>query len=125
MKPTLRVGIVGTRESHPEWWGIVAAYISEIPDDAVIATGDCPTGVDKMVRTIAIDRGRRLVVFHARWGAKGYSAGPARNAALVDYVDRVIALPCPTSKSKSSGTGDVIRRAERAGKNVLVRDPVQ
>jgi len=115
-----RVGIVGTRLQHPEFWGVVAAYINELDRNAIIVTGDCETGIDFIVRTIAIDRGRSLVVFYAkgRWNSIGYSAGPERNTLVAEYVDRLIAFPC----GKSSGTRDVIRKAKKLDKCVDVRE---
>lgn len=111
-----RVAIVGTRDRRAaKFWQLVQDEIEALDADAVIVTGCCPTGIGFVVRATALDLARRLVVFHARWGV-GPDAGRERNSLIVDYVDRVIAIPCKHSR----GTWDVVNKARAAGKPVRV-----
>lgn len=82
-----------------------------------IFVGDCPTGADKYARDYAEMHGIGLVVFKADWNAHGKAAGPKRNQELVDSEpDLVLAFP----QGESRGTNDCIRRAKKAGLNVLI-----
>lgn len=62
----------------------VQAVIDELPPEAVIVVGDCPTGVDRTVRDHAADLGRATEVHAADWSAHGKAAGPLRNQQMVD-----------------------------------------
>jgi len=81
-----------------------------------IGVGDCPTGVDAVVRLHF--RGR---VFRADWQTHGAAAGPRRNAEMVAWAAEadealLIAMPAPSSR----GTWDTINRAVAAGIPVVI-----
>lgn len=81
-----------------------------LPSDFNIITGGC-YGVDAVARDWAITNWCLYKEFAADWKAYGKAAGPMRNQRMLDEgrPDFVIAFP------GSSGTHDMIRRAEKAG----------
>jgi hypothetical protein len=109
----MKLAIVGTRH-EPLPRDIEARIVAIIrgtdPND-VIVTGDCPTGVDRLVRTTA-DGERRLVVCKAAWQTMGPSAGPRRNEVIADIADRLVAYP----KFESPGTRHCIREFMKRAK---------
>lgn len=75
---------------------------------AEVLVGDCPTGVDKMVREWCDSTFTPCTVFKANWEKHGKAAGPKRNSEMVraSKVDAaVIAFP------GGKGTADCVRRA--------------
>lgn len=48
-----------------------------------IHEGGCPTGADRFARVYAADMGIKNVTHHADWNAHGRSAGPRRNALMI------------------------------------------
>lgn len=85
-----------------------------------VAVGDCPTGVDALVRRLV----PHAYVFVADWDRLGKAAGPERNGRMVewaaevdDYASRaLVAFP----GHKSSGTWDCVRRAAAAHVRAIV-----
>lgn len=85
-----------------------------------VAVGDCPTGVDALVRRL-VPHAR---VFMADWNRLDTGAGPERNRQLVlwaaeveDYTSRaLVAFPGP----RSTGTWDCVRRAAAAHVRAIV-----
>jgi hypothetical protein len=80
--------------------------------DIFFKVGDCPTGLDKIVRdwcnTILGDE--KWQVFYADWKTYGKAAGPIRNHAMVDSgADLVIAFPDDGSR----GTKDCAEYADK------------
>lgn len=114
----MKVAIIGTRFERMERRAsqIVKPIIDEQPPGAIFVTGCCPTGVDFVVRCLVLDAGRPLVVFHAAWGKHGKAAGPIRNKLLVEYADRVYALPY----GLSPGSRNAIALAQAASKPCTV-----
>lgn len=103
----------GTRGEWPVWMTYV---------------GDCPTGVDALVRDWAQGFSR---VFKADWKGVGKAAGPLRNGRMVTAAKRwadkpyweghivdVLVLAFP--KGKSPGTRDCMKQAQVAGLEVRV-----
>lgn len=89
------------------------------PTDDVFV-GDCPTGLDKMVRDY-FNQGfnHQARVFEARWTELGRAAGPIRNGEMImtappDAV--LVAFP------GGDGTKDCIRQAKNRGLLVLKVD---
>jgi hypothetical protein len=99
-------------------------YVYAQPRDTEIVTGTAwspekVSRVDETAHHAALTRGMKVTIFPADWLTHGKAAGPLRNTDIVDYADAVIAF----YDGQSKGTGDVIRKAERAGKPVqIVRD---
>lgn len=84
-----------------------------------VGVGDCPTGVDALVRELVPD----AVVFVARWRELGRRAGPERNGRLVAWAAEaelrwLLAFPGP----RSTGTPDCVQQAEDAGVPVVVTE---
>lgn len=127
----MRIAIVGTRIPDKVWdrergWSRnpvyrrvadeVWALVSSLPPDAVIVSGGCPVGVDRMARNAARESGRPLVEHLADWKRYGRSAGFRRNPTVVADVDKVHAW----WDGKSRGTKHTIDIATKAGKPVEV-----
>ena len=116
----MRIGIVGSRRRTDR--ETVEACITELTPDTVVVTGGA-RGPDRWAEQAARARGLGVVVHKPdlglastrRQATKRYYA---RNQAIVDDSDRIIAFIAP---DRTGGTEDTIRRAERAGKPVEVR----
>lgn len=88
--------------------------------DITIRVGDCPTGLDQMVRTMPFKMERPWV---AHWTILGLKAGPIRNGEMLigqsrdgrdeGRADLLIAFP------GGSGTADCVRQARELGIAVL------
>ena len=90
--------------------------------------GDCPTGLDAMVRFWCKEYGSYpIAVVEAHWSSEGRRAGPARNARMVGVAARAarrlgIPLVCeafPLGESK--GTRHCMSVAAGAGARVEER----
>lgn len=85
-----------------------------------IFVGDCPTGVDAIVREYAQDYGLPIAVFHAHWKVHGPKAGPIRNGVMIrtawkleEAGERVTVYYYASEDSR--GTRDCVSRADQAG----------
>ena len=85
-------------------------------EDVEIVSGGA-RGADALGERYARERGRSLKVFPADWKKWGAAAGPIRNAEMAAYADALIAF----WDGRSSGTRDMIRKAEDRGLRVQVR----
>lgn len=107
-----RIMLTGSRQ-----WGNFdkfKAVVGCLRADAVKIVGDCPTGLDSMVREFLTP----VEVFRADWNTHGKSAGPLRNQAMVDSgADLCIAFI--RADQACRGTRDAMARARRAGVPVL------
>lgn len=117
----MRVAIVGSRRRTDR--AAVEAAVAELPIGTVVVSGGA-TGPDTWAAEAARVRGYAVVVhrpdlpdgLRGRWdAARRYYA---RNQAIVDDCDRLIAFPAPDRKG---GTEDTIRRALCAGKPLDIR----
>lgn len=80
--------------------------------------GGCPTGADAMAETWGKRNRVKVVTFPANWGGEGRAAGPIRNQRMVDLgADFVVAFP------GGRGTADLVRRARKAGLEVVTVGP--
>ena len=106
----------GTREdlTVPQIAMVTEAVLGSTVTD-VIVSGDCPTGVDALVKKVA-KRKRTFVECHAAWDTHGHGGGPIRNGVIAEYADMVIAFP----KGPSKGTRGCIALFLMAGKTVKV-----
>lgn len=55
-------------------------------EDLMVVVGDCPTGVDRVVRDYCKSRGIDVLCGLANWNLLGRRAGPRRNSAMVEVV---------------------------------------
>ena len=83
-----------------------------------VVSGVAP-GVDQMGQAWAIKNNIRLKKFPANWELHGRAAGPIRNKQMAEYADALIAV----WDGKSSGTKDMIKKMQKAGKRVYVVMP--
>lgn len=77
--------------------------------------GGCPTGADRHARDWAERRQIHVKTYYADWKQHGRSAGPKRNARMIQNARADIVVACPGGK----GTADCVRRARTAGIPVL------
>lgn len=94
---------------------ILAAYAT---DSAQIFVGDCPTGLDAIVRTLRPD----ARVFCADWSAHGRAAGPLRNrdmCAAAAAAGNAVLFAFPGGR----GTADCVRQARKLGLFVVQLPP--
>jgi len=116
----VRVGIVGSRRRPDR--GSVERCITELPPGTVVISGGAK-GPDRWAEQAARARGLAVVVHEpdlsgacTHWEAA--ERFYARNQAIVNDSDRIIAFVAP---DRSGGTEDTIRRAQRSGKPVELR----
>jgi hypothetical protein len=115
-----RVAIVGSRRRTDK--SAVEDEVARLADGTVVVSGGAK-GPDSWAAEAAHTRGlevkvhrpRRVAVRSYGDAVRGYYA---RNQAIVDDCDWVIAFP---AADRSGGTEDTIRRALRAGKPVHIR----
>ena len=94
---------------------ILEAYAT---DKAQIFVGDCPTGLDAIVRTLRPD----ARVFVADWSRYGRAAGPRRNAemcAAAAAAGNAVLFAFPGGR----GTADCVRQAHRYGLHIVQLPP--
>ena len=112
-----RILVCGDRR----WIGraLMERVFVHIDKQAVIIEGECQ-GADIMARELAKSRGNRVEPYFAEWRRLGRAAGPLRNQQMIDEgaPDLIIAFHAQLSRSR--GTADMIRRAEKAGVPTLV-----
>lgn len=78
-------------------------------DRLLVVVGDCPTGVDAIVRDACEAWGLHVKVYVADWHEFGRRAGPYRNGQMVaDGAIRCLAFP------GGRGTADCMRQAAGA-----------
>lgn len=76
-----------------------------------VVSGGC-RGIDKMGEKWAAENHIKCVVFYAKWGKYGKSAGPLRNIEMANYADALIAF----WDGKSVGTQNMIEAMQERGK---------
>jgi hypothetical protein len=74
--------------------------------------GDCPTGVDKWTKQIAIQQKLHYDIKRADWKVDEKKAGPLRNREMINEAEALIAFP------GSGGTHDTISQADK--KNIII-----
>ncbi|WP_080989611.1 SLOG family protein [Mycolicibacterium conceptionense] len=112
----MRILITGSRHWHDR--AAVERALRDVaaglyPEEVTVVHGDCPYGgADIIAAEIAAGWGCTVEAYPAEMGADGHVLGPARNQRMVDLgADICLAFP----DSKSRGTWDCVRRAEKAG----------
>ena len=109
-----RIAIVGSRRRTDA--ATVDAIVAALPPDAIVVSGGAK-GPDSWAKAAALRRGLGFREFLPEMdGATTYVDRTkryyARNQAIVDHADAVVALVSPDRKG---GTEDTVRRAERKG----------
>src|SRR5688572_2999417 len=105
-------------------------YVTDFQWQLQVRVGDCPTGVDRVVRGLTQAHAfGSLTVYHANWSLPNKSGGPIRNGHMLHGTansqdpcpgipaDRLLAFPQPGLQwwAAKSGTGDCIKQAYEAG----------
>lgn len=75
-------------------------------------------GADKLAGAIARSLGHEVIAFTPEWIARGKSAGPLRNALMLEAGPTLV-IAFHNNLASSRGTHDMIRRALRANVRVL------
>lgn len=83
-------------------------------DEVVIVEGEA-NGADKMARQYAVQVGIPVHPYPAQWSRFGRSAGPIRNQWMLDEEHPDLVLAFHDDLANSSGTADMIEKAEKAG----------
>ena len=89
-------------------------FICSLPPDTVIIHGNA-RGADKIAERKAKEHGLTVKGYSADWDRYGKAAGPIRNKRMLleGRPDRVVAFHNDLSKSR--GTADMLRQAEKRG----------
>ena len=89
-------------------------FISSLSPDTVIIHGNS-RGADKIAERKAKEHGLTVKGYSADWDRYGRAAGPIRNKRMLleGRPDRVVAFHNDLSKSR--GTADMLRQAEKRG----------
>lgn len=74
-------------------------YLTRTPH---LIIGDCPTGVDRIVREIADEMKWPYTMFFADWKTYGKAAGPIRNRAMIEEGKPDHALLFISTKSRGT-----------------------
>lgn len=109
----MRLLICGGRDFN-DWEFFVATMldtITEFPEIDLIVHGDAD-GADTMAYDWAKKVGIQQVRIPANWVGEGKSAGPKRNALMIELINPDLVLAFPTDKSR--GTYDMTRKADKA-----------
>lgn len=116
-KPKSYVGVVGPRDWPHHFGGQIEETIKNIlAAGECVATGDCPTGVDRFAAMYSNAHGHKPRVYVADWTKYKAKAGPFRNGRLVRGIDRLVAFWHPNVK----GTKDCIAQALEVGIPVAI-----
>lgn len=117
----------GSRDSRLERFPSVRDGIQRwcreaMEDGCRVLVGDCPTGIDAIVRHACYEYDK-LEVFAADWGTHGKAAGPIRNASMMQHAmdsgDDVLVVA--TTCGDSRGTRSAIMEARKRGLRVTER----
>lgn len=91
------------------------AYMRMPPYDVIKVIQGGANGADALARKIAEEQGWQSITVEAEWDKYGLAAGPIRNQRMIDEYKPDICLAFHTDLSKSKGTLDCIKRANRVG----------
>jgi len=72
-------------------------------------------GADTLAKTFAARHEFKYLGFPALWGQYGKAAGPIRNQQMLDEGRPDLVLAFHDDIEHSKGTGDIVRRARKAG----------
>ena len=97
---------------------VESTLFSVLADREDVAVGDCPSGVDLIVRCWCAEVAVACRVFWADWDRYGNRAGPLRNLQMVREARPRLVLAFWDGKSR--GTQNCIREAVLAGVSVRI-----
>lgn len=99
-------------------YSIVCRAIEAVPWEITEVVSGTARGVDRLGERWAKENNILLKKFPASWDIYGKIAGLVRNQKMADYANALLAV----WDGKSSGTCDMIKRAEKHGLKVLIVD---
>ena len=118
MKPTVKVGIVGSRsiDSKEYVFSVLDFYLARLleENEVVIVSGSA-IGIDSLGAQWAELRKLKTEIYPPDYKQHGKSATFVRNQTIVDNSDYLIAIT-----TGSNGTADSIKRANKKGIKVKV-----
>lgn len=107
-----RIMITGTR--HFKNRDAVARLLRCFDPQIDVIVGDCPTGVDFVVRSVCAELGLHCLAYEADFRKHGDAAGPIRNKQMVQTgPDLCLAFFGRTDRNK--GTTNAYQQAVAAG----------
>ncbi len=110
-----RILVCGGRDFRGQamLFGVLDMEAEQTPIDLIIQGG--ASGADELARQWAYSRGCKVRAYFADWEAHGKAAGPIRNQEMLDdgRPAKVIAF------AGGRGTADMIRRARKAGIEIV------
>ena len=116
-KPTVKVGIVGSRSiTFSEYvFSVLDFYLSRLleENEVVIVSGGA-VGIDSLGAQWAELRKLKTEIYLPDWQTHGKKAGFLRNQQIIDNSDYLIAIT-----TGSNGTADSIKRAVK--KNIPIK----
>lgn len=117
----MKVAFSGDRNPHSSYARIICDELGQLdPKQDQILVGDCPTGVDYLVKYFAQNEGFDFEVFRANWKEYGRAAGPLRNRAMLNQEpDYLVAVHYDLDSSK--GTKNCVETAQRLSIGVRLR----
>lgn len=100
----MRIVCTGGRDFKE--WALVTHLLETLkPKD--IFVGDCPTGLDLLVRQWGTSTGCKLKIFYADWNLHGKAAGPIRNREMLEAAGDALVFAFKGGR----GTADCVRQA--------------
>lgn len=107
----MKVLVCGGRDFSDSAW--VFRVLDSLNPDHIIEGG--ATGADAFAQAWAIHRCKTLSTVQADWKRHGRAAGAIRNQEMIDRFNPDLVIAFPGGK----GTADMIRRARKAGIEVM------
>ena len=119
-KPTVKVGIVGSRSitSSEYVFSVLDFYLARLleENEVVVVSGDQKKGVDGYAKAYAEERGLKYIGFPQRYDLYHVKRAPLeRNTEIVNESDYLIAI----QENGSRGTQDSIDKAKK--KNMPIK----
>jgi hypothetical protein len=111
----MRVLICGDRnwdDGLPIAW--IVRALAHGPDESTVIEGEA-RGADSLAGRSAERQGVPVEKYPADWDAHGKAAGPIRNQQMLDDGRPDIVVAFHDDLDNSRGTGDMVRRATKAG----------
>ncbi len=113
------IAVVGSRRRNTlaDKMLLIRTLADVVVDGDRLVSGGCHTGADRFAEEIARQMGMTIIIHHADWDKYSKAAGPIRNSQIVADCDVMVAL---VAADRTGGTEDSIRKAENAGKEVII-----
>lgn len=111
----MKIMVTGSRD-HKDRAAVYEALMQYKDYDPHIIVGDCPTGVDNIVKQFCYQYDWPIEIFEADWLRYKRAAGPIRNARMVEQKpDICLAFPLGNSR----GTRNAMKQAATVGIPVI------